>query len=55
MLEAAVRRTEPVALSAISLLEISVLASERKLRLKVALDEFFDELSANPAFRVLPR
>jgi len=54
VLEGAVRRTEPVALSAISLLEIAVLTSEGKLRLKVTLDDFFDELQANPAFRVLP-
>ena len=54
VLEGAVRRTEPVALSAISLLEIAVLTSAGKLRLKVTLDEFFDELQGNPAFRVLP-
>ena len=43
-LERAVRRTEPVALSAISLLEIAVLTSEGKL--KLPLNEFFDELQA---------
>lgn len=53
-LEESVRRSEPVALSAISLLEIAVLASERRLRLKVSLDEFFEELQANPVFRLLP-
>jgi PIN domain nuclease of toxin-antitoxin system len=51
-LERAVRRTEPVAFSAISLLEISILTSERKLRLP--LSDFLDELQANPLFRVLP-
>jgi PIN domain nuclease of toxin-antitoxin system len=54
LLEASVRRAEPVALSAISLLEIAVLTSGRKLDLKVGLDEFFDALQASPAFRVLP-
>ena len=51
-LEGAVRRAEPVAISAISLLEIAVLASEGKLRLP--LDDFFDELQANPLFRIFP-
>ena len=54
VLEGSVRRTEPVALSAISLLEIAVLFSEGKFRLKVALDEFFDDLQANTVFRILP-
>lgn len=54
VLEEAVRRNEPVALSAISLLEIAVLESGGKVRLKATLDEFFDELQANPVFRVLP-
>jgi len=51
-LEGAVRRSEPVALSAISLLEIAVLTSEGKLRLP--LNDFFDDLQANPLFRILP-
>jgi PIN domain nuclease of toxin-antitoxin system len=51
-LERAVRRSEPVALSAISLLEIAVLTSDGKLRLP--LDDFLDELQANPLFRILP-
>jgi PIN domain nuclease of toxin-antitoxin system len=52
MLEAAVRRVQPVALSAISLLEIAVLTSAGKLKLR--LDDFFGELQSNPLFRVLP-
>jgi PIN domain nuclease of toxin-antitoxin system len=51
-IEEAVRRTEPVGLSAMSLLEIAVLTSQGKLRLRV--DEFFEELQANPLFRILP-
>jgi PIN domain nuclease of toxin-antitoxin system len=51
-LERAVRRAEPVAFSAISLLEIAILTSEGKLRLP--LNDFLDELQANPLFRVLP-
>ena len=54
VLQGAVRRMEPVALSAISLLEIAVLTSERRLRLKLTLDEVWDRLQANPAFQVLP-
>src|SRR5881227_3057197 len=54
VLEGAVRRAEPVALSAISLLEIAVLTIEGKLRLKPSLSDFFEELQARPVFRVLP-
>jgi PIN domain nuclease of toxin-antitoxin system len=53
-LESATRRGEPVALSAISLLEIAVLASGERPALKVSLDEFFRDLNSNPAFRILP-
>jgi PIN domain nuclease of toxin-antitoxin system len=51
-IEGAVRRAEPVALSAMSLLEIAVLTSQGRLRLR--LDEFFEELQANPLFQILP-
>jgi PIN domain nuclease of toxin-antitoxin system len=51
-IEGAERRTEPVGLSAMSLLEIAVLTTQGKLRLRV--DEFFEELQANPLFRILP-
>jgi PIN domain nuclease of toxin-antitoxin system len=53
-LESAVRRGEPVALSAVSLLEIAVLASGERPALKVSLDEFFRDLNSNPTFRILP-
>ncbi len=52
VLESAVRRGEPVALSAVSLIEIATLVSHEKLRLP--LDEFFDDLQSNPLLRVLP-
>jgi PIN domain nuclease of toxin-antitoxin system len=51
-LESAVRRGEPVALSAISLLEIAVLASGEKPKLKLSLDEFFQGLNSNATFRI---
>src|SRR5438876_11211067 len=52
VLEGAVRRTEPVALSAVTLLEIAVLAGDGKLR--VNLDEFLNSIEGSPLFRVLP-
>ena len=53
-LESAIQRGEPVALSAISLLEIAVLASGEKPALRLSLEEFFHDLNSNPSFRVLP-
>jgi PIN domain nuclease of toxin-antitoxin system len=53
-LEAAVRRGEPLALSAISLLEIAVLASGENPVLELPLEEFFHDLNSNPIFRVFP-
>ena len=53
-IEEAMQRSEPVALSAIALLEIAVLASDGRLRLKGSVEEFFSALAAGPAMRVLP-
>lgn len=53
VLEAAVRRTEPIALSAISLLEIAVLSSAGKLGLKAPLEELFEDLQSQ-VFQILP-
>jgi PIN domain nuclease of toxin-antitoxin system len=53
-LASVVRRAEPVALSAITLLEIAVLTADGRLRLKAPLDELLTELQANPVFQVLP-
>ena len=54
VLEGVTLRAEPVGLSAISLLEIAVLASEGKGRVKASLNEFFDELQATHVPYVLP-
>jgi PIN domain nuclease of toxin-antitoxin system len=54
VIEDAVRRAEPLALSAVSLLEIAVLASQGKLELKMTIGEFFDHLQAAGVFHVLP-
>ena len=51
-MEAAARRTEPLAISAISLVEIATLVGDGKLRLK--LDEFFADLQSHPVFQILP-
>lgn len=53
-LERAVQRTEPVAMSAMSLLEIAILADEGKLELRGGLSGFFSSLEANPVFRLIP-
>ena len=54
VLDAAVRRAEPIGLSAMSLLEIAMLTNLGKLKLKTTLENFFGELEANPALRVFP-
>jgi len=48
----AIRRGEPLALSAVTLVELAVLTSEGRLR--ISLEDIFDELRANPLFRVFP-
>ena len=53
-LEEALRRAEPVAVCSMSLLEMAVLASQGRVRLKLSLDEVFEELQAIPAFQILP-
>jgi len=53
-LESAMRRGEPVAFSAMTLLEIAVLSSAGKLALTGPLKEFFRDLNSNPAFCLLP-
>ena len=48
------RRSEPVGLSAITLLEIATLSSDGKLKLKLPLTQFFADIQANPVFQLLP-
>jgi PIN domain nuclease of toxin-antitoxin system len=50
-LQAALGRTEPVALSAISLLEIAVVGNQR---VKGDPHKVIEELQANPVFQILP-
>jgi PIN domain nuclease of toxin-antitoxin system len=53
-LQAAMRRLEPVGLSAVSLVEMAILNGQGKLRLHGSLIEFFADMQAKPAFTVLP-
>jgi PIN domain nuclease of toxin-antitoxin system len=54
VLREAVRRREPVAISAITLLEIAVLFGEGSTRSDVSVDSLFDEIESNPAFQITP-
>jgi PIN domain nuclease of toxin-antitoxin system len=53
VLDDAVRRGECVAVSAISLLELALLGEGRQ-RIRTGLNELFQQLETNPAFRILP-
>ncbi len=54
-LEPAVHLRQPVAISAITLIEIALLFTGGSLRIKTAAPAgLFDELSANPTFQILP-
>lgn len=53
-LEQAVQRHEPVAFSAMTLIEIAVLAGGEKIALRRPVDEFFSEIQTNPVFELLP-
>ena len=54
VLEGAVRRNEPLAFIAISILEIAILVGEGKLKLTMSLNQLLAVLQTNPAFRLLP-
>jgi PIN domain nuclease of toxin-antitoxin system len=47
-----VQRGEPLSICAISLLEIALLSVDGKL--KASLEDIFDTVQTNPAFRLLP-
>ncbi len=53
-LDQALRRGEPVAISAISLLEIALLMSDPKPRASVPLADLLAQVEAQPAIRILP-
>jgi PIN domain nuclease of toxin-antitoxin system len=54
ILREVLRRREVVAVSAITLLEIALLFDRGPLQIKLSLDEVFQEIEANPVFRILP-
>lgn len=54
ILENTARSGEPVALSAMSLLEIAALCGDGKLKLKAPLADFFSDLESNVLLRILP-
>jgi len=54
VLREAVRHREPVAISAITLLEIAVLFGEGHTRAKAPTDELFNQLELNPALHIVP-
>jgi PIN domain nuclease of toxin-antitoxin system len=54
VLQSAARRSEPIALSAFTLLEIAVLYSGGKIQLQAPLEEFFNDLQSQALLRVLP-
>jgi PIN domain nuclease of toxin-antitoxin system len=54
VLRSAVRRGEPLALSAITLLEIAVLFGEGGSRLRVPVQELFAALDPGAGFQVVP-
>jgi PIN domain nuclease of toxin-antitoxin system len=53
-LRRAIAHTEPVALSAVTLLEIAILASRGSLVFKGGLNTFLEDVRSNPVFRVFP-
>lgn len=55
ILQETIRRNEPVAISAITLLEIAVLSGDgRRTRQDVPLDRLFTEFDTNPAIQIIP-
>jgi PIN domain nuclease of toxin-antitoxin system len=54
VLDAAERGGEPLALSAITLVEIALITARRDKLLRAPLDKFLEGLTGNPGLRVLP-
>lgn len=54
LLDVAVKRREPVAISAMTLLEIATLVSDGKLEIDTGLGEFLDRLQEDVVIQLLP-
>jgi PIN domain nuclease of toxin-antitoxin system len=52
ILRGVLQRNEPVAISAMTLLEIALLVSKRKI--ETAISNIFDAVESNPVFQILP-
>jgi PIN domain nuclease of toxin-antitoxin system len=52
VLDSAILRGEPVALSAVSLMELAYLTGQGHLQ--ITLENFFEELQSSPIYRLLP-
>jgi len=48
------RRGEPVALCAVTLVEVVTCLNERRHRLDANIEDIFEQLEENPLFRILP-
>jgi PIN domain nuclease of toxin-antitoxin system len=53
-LDEAQRQREPVAVSAMTLLEIAMLFADRSHRIRGTANDIFAELKANPIFQIFP-
>jgi PIN domain nuclease of toxin-antitoxin system len=47
-------RREPIAISAMTLLEVAVLFGQRRSRNEVPLDELLNDFESDPAFQIIP-
>lgn len=54
VLRESIRRREPVAISAITLLELALLLSAGSTRMDFPLEDIFEQLEAHPAIQILP-
>ena len=54
VLRDAIGRREPLAISAITLLEMAVLFGDARIRSRIPLDEILDRIDSNPAFQIIP-
>lgn len=54
VLEGAANRMEPFGVSAMTLLEIAILSAEGRIKLKIRLDDFLEQLQSSSAFHVFP-
>jgi len=54
ILDNAIQHQQPLAISAITLLEIAILDREALIRAKISMNDLFSTLEENPVFVILP-